>query len=125
MILVDASIWVDHLRRGVPALFGLLERGQVLTHSFVIGEIALGNLPNRARFLAELRKLPHAIAATDEEAIALIDQHALSGRGIGFVDLHLVAATLLTPDANLWTRDRRLAKVVSQLGLAPTNLPAH
>ena len=124
MILVDASIWVDHLRRGAPTLIGLLESKQVLTHSFVVGELALGNLSNRAGFLAELRRLPHAVAATDEEVIALVDTHALSGRGIGFVDLHLLAATLLTPDATLWTRDRRLAKVAAQMGLAPINLPA-
>ena len=118
MILVDASIWIDHLRHGVPTLSRLLEGKQVLTHAFVIGELALGNVPNRPSLLAELRKLPHAVAATNEEAVALIDPYALSGRGIGFVDLHLVAATLLTPGASLWTRDRRLRVVAEGIGIA-------
>ena len=123
MILVDASIWVDHFWRGVRTLSDLLESGRVLGHPFVLGELALGNLPQRDFILGRLRRLPQAEVATDGEAIALVDRYDLAGRGVGFVDLHLVAATLLTPDATLWTRDRRLSEVVGQLGLAPLNLP--
>lgn len=122
MILVDTSVWVEHLRAGDERLRALLDGGEVLVHPFVIGELALGNFRGRAAFLRDLQDLPNAILAEDDEVLDLIDREALSGRGIGYVDAHLLAAARLTPDARLWTRDRRLQAVAAELGLA-TELP--
>jgi hypothetical protein len=116
VILVDTSVWVDHLRSGEPALVALLGTGRVLTHPFIIGELACGNLRNRVEVLSRLRGLPGALAVTDEEALFFIDRHRLMGRGIGYVDVHLLAAVTLLGDARLWTRDKRLAAIASALG---------
>ena len=118
MILVDSSVWVDHLRGGDSLLAELLNRGQVLAHPFVIGELALGSLRQRDVVLDALRVLPQAIVASDEEVMGFIDQHRLFGLGIGYVDVHLLAATRLTPDAALWTRDKRLGAVALRLAVA-------
>lgn len=118
MILVDTSVWVDHLRAGDSALIELLERGTVLGHLFVTGELALGNLRQRDRVLGGLQDLPQANVATDGEILHFIDRHALSGLGIGYVDAHLLAAVRLTAGAALWTRDKRLHDVADRLGLA-------
>lgn len=118
MILVDTSVWVDHLRAGDATLAALLEQGQVLMHPFVVGELACGNLRQRADLLGHLRRLPRGAVADDEEVLHVIERHALMGRGIGYVDAHLLAATLLTAPAKLWTRDRRLRAVADSLGLA-------
>jgi hypothetical protein len=118
VILVDTSLWVSHVRHGDPELAGLLEAGEVLGHPFVLGEVAMGNLPKRQVFLENLRKLAQAVAATDAEAMALMERERLYGLGIGYVDLHLLAATRLTPDAALWTTDRRLHEIAERLGIA-------
>ena len=118
MILVDTSIWVDYLRVGDERLAALLEGGEVLAHPFVIGELALGNLRQRNVFLSDLLRLPQADVASDEEVLGLIDREKLFGRGIGYVDAHLLAATRLTTDTRLWTRDRTLNAVAAELGLA-------
>jgi predicted nucleic acid-binding protein len=120
VILVDTSVWIDHLRAGNSALMGLLETGMVLAHPFVIGEIALGALRQREIVLAALSDLPRTSIATDAEVLHFIDRHALSGRGVGYVDVHLLAAVRLTVEAALWTHDRRLHAVAAQLGLAMT-----
>lgn len=120
MILADTSVWIDHLRRGDGVLAGLLDAGTVLTHPFVIGELALGNLRQRETVLEALSDLPHASAATDAEILHFIDRHALFGRGIGYIDAHLLAAARLTQGAKLWTKDRRLHGVAVQLDLAAT-----
>ncbi len=120
MILADTSVWVDHLRAGDQALAARLEAGVVLTHPFVIGELALGHLRQREILLKALADLPQATVATDVEVLHLIERHALTGRGIGYVDVHLLAAVLLTPGVELWTRDRRLLGVAVHLGLAIT-----
>jgi len=120
VILVDTSVWVDHLRVGDKALSSLLDAGMVLAHPFVIGELALGNLRQRGIVLSALSNLPHASVATDAEVLHFIDRHALFGRGIGYVDTHLLAATRLTAGAELWTNDKRLHGVAVQLGLAMT-----
>lgn len=117
MILVDTSIWVDHLRAGHKALSALLEAGKVLVHPFVISELALGNLRQREVVLATLSDLPHASVATDAEVLHFIDRHALFGRGVGYVDAHLLAAAQLTAGAEFWTDDKRLHGVASELGL--------
>lgn len=118
MILVDTSVWIEHLRSGDERLRALLDGGEVLRHPFVIGELALGNLRARAAFLRDLHDLPDAVLAEDDEVLDLIDREALFGRGIGYVDAHLLAAARLTPDAKLWTHDRRLQAVAAELGLA-------
>ena len=100
MILVDTSVWVDHLRAGNERLTALLSGGEVLGHPFVIGELALGNLRRRDAVLSDLRHLPQAVVAADEEVLHFIDRQRLFGRGIGYVDAHLLAAARLTEAAN-------------------------
>ena len=117
MILVDTSVWIDHLRSGDKALDQALTEGDVLMHPFVLGELACGNIRNRGEILDLLRQLPSAREATDEEAHTFIDRRRLMGRGIGYIDVHLLAAAALTPSARLWTRDRRLARIASELGV--------
>jgi hypothetical protein len=118
MVLVDTSVWIDHLRKGDAALTAALEGGRVLMHPFVLGELACGNLNDRAGLLALLRDLPKAPVATDAEALGFIDRHELMGRGIGYLDVHLLASAALANPARLWTRDQRLAKVADHLNLA-------
>ena len=118
MILVDTSVWIEHLRSASAILTELLDDGEVLGHPFVLGELALSNLRQRDAFLSDLRELPQAIVAVDEEVLRLIDCEALFGRGIGYVEAHLLAAVRLTAGSKLWTRDRRLQAVAAQLGLA-------
>ncbi|MGA7490514.1 MAG: PIN domain-containing protein [Xanthobacteraceae bacterium] len=122
MILVDTSVWVDHLRVGDNMLAELLETGRVLAHPFVIGELALGHLRQRDFILTALQDLPRASVATDQEVLHFIHRHTLFGSGIGYVDAHLVAAARLTAAATLWTRDQRLLGVAERLGLAATRL---
>ncbi len=118
MILVDASVWIDHLRADDERLTALLDGEEALGHPFIMGELALGNLRQREVVLRALRRLPQATVASDQEVLRLIDRQALFGRGIGYVDAHLLAAVRLTADARLWTRDRRLQSVAAELGLA-------
>lgn len=118
MILVDTSVWADHLRRGDAQLAAALENGKVLIHPFVIGEIACGSLADRATVLELLRDLPIAAVADPEEVLVFIDRHRLHGKGIGYVDVHLLAAVALTPGATLWTRDKRLRSAAQSLSCA-------
>jgi predicted nucleic acid-binding protein len=124
LILVDSSVWVDHLRAGDAVLIGLLNAGMVLAHPFVIGELALGNLRQREPVLSALSDLPRAVVATDAEVLHFIGRHSLFGRGAGYIDVHLLAAVRLTAGAELWTRDKRLHGLAVQLSLA-TTLPQH
>ncbi len=119
MILVDTSVWVDHLRHGHPRLADLLNRNAVVVHPFVIGEVALGVLGKRREILALLAELPRASALGHEEALGVIEQHRLAGRGIGWVDVHLIASAMLER-LPLWTFDRRLAAVARDLAVAWT-----
>ena len=120
MILVDTSIWIDHLRTFDSVLAGLLEAGGALIHPFVIGELACGDLHPRDEVVSLLRKLPQATVATDDEALRFIDQRRLMGLGIGYIDVHLLAATSLTPGARLWTRGKRLAAAARRCHLGQT-----
>jgi predicted nucleic acid-binding protein len=117
VILVDTSIWIDHLRKGDPGLASLLRDGRVLAHTFVIGELAMGQVSQRQEILQLLADLPHAEVASADEVMALVESRQLFGVGIGYVDAHLLASTLLTSGARLWTRDKRLAATASTLGL--------
>ena len=118
MILVDTSVWVDHLRALDKTLAEYLDRGMVLAHPFVIGELALGNLRRRDVVLDALQDLPQSNVASDGEILHFINRYALSGLGVGYVDVHLLAAVRLTAGTVLWTRDRRLLGVAERLGLA-------
>jgi len=118
VILVDTSVWVDHLRSGNATLAKELEAGRVLAHPLVIGELACGTIRNRREVLGLLRRLPSVPTATHAEALEFLERGALMGRGIGFVDVHLLASAALAAPARLWTRDRRLAAVATELALA-------
>ena len=116
MILVDTSVWVEHLRHGLPRLATLLQAGEVLIHPWVIGELACGNLRKRSQVLELLQGLPAVTVASDAEVLLLIEREQLMGRGIGYIDAHLVAAARLS-HCRLWTQDRRLAAVAQEQGL--------
>lgn len=118
MILVDTSVWVDHLRRGDARLVDLLERSVVIMHPFVIGEIACGSLNDRVSILELLQDLPAAAVAEGDEVLRFIERHVLHGKGIGYVDVHLLASLALTEGAKIWTRDKRLRLVAEMLGCA-------
>ena len=118
MILVDTSVWIEHLRSASAILSALLDDGEVLGHPFVLGELALGNLRQRDEILPVLQRLPQATSASHLEVLQFIDREALYGRGIGYVDAHLLAAARLTAGSKLWTRDRLLQTVAGHLGVA-------
>jgi predicted nucleic acid-binding protein len=118
MILADTSVWIDHLRSSDERLVALLERTEVVMHPFVTGELALRNLAQRAIILGTLQDLPQASVASDEEVLHFIEKRSLLGRGIGYVDAHLLAAVQLTPVTSLWTRDKRLHATAVSLSLA-------
>jgi predicted nucleic acid-binding protein len=119
VILVDSSIWIDHIRMKDAKLSTLVAAGRVLVHPFVIGEVALGAIRTRPQLLRMLRAQPEIHLARDSEVLRLIDTESLFGIGIGYVDAHLLASCRLTPGTRLWTRDKRLAAAADRL-----NLPA-
>jgi hypothetical protein len=120
MVLVDTSVWIEHFRHGQPALIKLLDRPAVLTHPFIVGELACGNLQVRSRILADLKSLPEGIEASHDEVLRLIEDRRLSGKGIGWIDCHLIASALIT-DCQFWTLDKRLHQVVRELDLPDFN----
>lgn len=115
-MLVDTSVWIDHLRKRNATLAQLLESMQIATHPFVIGELACGNLANRIEFLDLLAAIPHVSPVTYDEALSFIDAKKLMGRGLGWIDMHLLASAALAK-IPLWTMDKRLAVVARELGL--------
>lgn len=117
-VLADTSVWVDHLRNGNANLVRLLERGDVVCHPYVIGELACGNLRRREAILGLLEALPSSPEATHEEVLALLATHALHGRGLGWIDAHLLASARLMP-CELWTLDLSLHAAATSVGLAP------
>ncbi len=114
MVLVDTSIWVSHFRKKDLKLAALLEKGQVACHPFIIGELACGNLENRSEILTLLNELPRAVQANHEEILQFIEAHLLMGVGLGYIDVHLLASSLLS-GVLLWTKDRKLNDVSYQL----------
>lgn len=120
MELVDTSVWVNHLRSGDAVLSSLLERGQVLVHPFVLGELALGSMRNRDVVLQLLSDLPQAVVASEAEVLGFIECHALMSLGIGYVDVHLLVSAKLS-SVSLWTQDRRLHDIAIKLDLATNN----
>jgi predicted nucleic acid-binding protein len=117
MILVDTSVWIDHFRRGSSRLKILLDDGLVLCHPFVIGELASGNLNNRVEILSLLQALPKARVAEHSEVLHLVNAHQLYGRGLGWIDMHLLASTLLA-ECGLWTADKQLGDVAATLKIS-------
>jgi predicted nucleic acid-binding protein len=114
MVLVDTSVWVSHLRETHLSLADLLNNGEVACHQFVIGELACGNLTKRTAILSLLQALPIAILAEHEEVLALIENPDLAGKGLGYVDVHLLASAVLT-GLSLWTLDRKLERAADIL----------
>ena len=123
MILVDTAVWINHLRNNDPHLVRLLIGNSVLSHPFVRGELALGNLRQREAILAALDNLPQAPVAFTDEVNVFIEQHALFGLGIGLIDAHLLASTRLSGNARLWTQDKRLLAAALRLNLAASVSP--
>lgn len=109
-------MWIDHFRKASRGLSELLEQEEVLLHSFVLGELACGNLQNRREIIALLHALPCATKADDDEVLFFIERHGLMGRGIGLVDMHLLAACQLT-ECSLWTRDKRLRTIAGEMNI--------
>lgn len=116
MILIDTSVWIHHLHKGDDHLSSLLDEGMVCCHPFVIGELACGNLKNRMEILSLLQVLPSAEIVDPEEILTFIDSHRLMGRGLAYVDIHLLGSAMLS-SVKLWTADRRLSETAATLGV--------
>lgn len=117
MILADTSVWVDHFRKRDPELYRQLQRNNISIHPFIVTELGLGNLPSRQKTIDYLDQLPTARIAQMSEVRGMIEVHRLFQRGIGFVDAHLIASTLITPHTSLWSRDKRLRELAGMLGI--------
>ena len=118
MVLADTSVWIQHFRRGEPRLADWLSDGLVLIHPSITGELACGNLGNRTLVLAQLEALPSAETASDAEVMQFIQRRRLWGRGLGWIDVHLLASAVLS-QCVFWTLDKRLAQAAEELGLSP------
>jgi len=116
MVLVDTSVWVEHLRTGKSGLESLLHEGDVACHVFIVGELACGNLSNRSEILSLLQALPLVNHADHEEVMHFIEGYSLMGKGLGYIDMHLIASAMLTK-VPIWTLDKKLKEVSSKLGL--------
>lgn len=117
MVLVDTSIWVFHFREGSINLGKLLQNGEVSCHPFIIGELACGNLHKRSEILSLLQALPSALIIEHEEAMHFIEKNRLMGKGLGYIDIHLLASSVLT-QIPIWTLDKKLARVSAELGFS-------
>lgn len=115
-MLVDTSVWINHLRRGDSRLASCLDRGEVESHPFVVGELACGTLKRRDEILSLLSALPVVVEADHDEVLALVHARRLSGRGLGWVDVHLLASAVLT-GTTLWTLDKQLAGQAKRLAV--------
>ena len=120
MILADTSVWIDHLRHGNPALMVALNADAVMTHPFIIGELACGTMKNRSEILAHLQQLPCCTVASQDEAMAFIERHRLMGKGLGYIDVHLLASALLEGNVSVLTRDTALIGAAQTLGISAT-----
>jgi predicted nucleic acid-binding protein len=120
MVLVDTSVWINHFRHSDPALAELLDEGSVLTHSFILGELACGNLENRQAIFRYFRALPAAVEATHAEVLHFIEQRKLWGKGIGWVDAHLLTSAVLS-ESKLWTHDGALLRTAGNVALKPAS----
>jgi predicted nucleic acid-binding protein len=116
MVLVDTSVWVEHLRSGNIGLEDLLNDGHVVCHPFIVGELACGTLKNRSEILSLLQALPLADHAEHEEVMHFIEDYSLMGKGLGYIDMHLIVSAILT-EVPIWTLDKKFNEVSSRLGL--------
>src|SRR4030042_3896254 len=116
MVLVDTSVWVSHLRHGNEELQKLLHGGEVVCHAFIVGELACGNLKNRHEILTHLQSLPMTILAEDEEVLKFIENNQMMGKGLGYIDVHLIASAVLT-DVPFWTPDKTLDTLTKKIGI--------
>ena len=114
MILVDTSVWIDHLRKTDPKLYELLHRGEVCIHPVIIGELAIGNLKNRVEIVQLLKALHEVLVATDEEVLQFIEKRHLYGKGLSYIDIHLLASSLINK-VSLWTKDKKLSNIYSEI----------
>ncbi len=119
MILVDTSIWIDHLRASDSRLVALLDSQQVSVHPWVTGELACGNLANRSTVLYLLRSQPQARVATEDEVLFFMERHRVFGKGVGYLDMHLLASAALE-NLKIWTRDKRMGDIAALVGLSAT-----
>jgi len=117
-VIVDTSVWVQHLRKGDSLLQERLERGIVVIHPFILGELACGNLVNRREVLDLLASLPSAVVVEDSDLLGFVERERLYGRGIGWIDVHLLASARVMAEP-LWTLDRRLGEAALAVGVAP------
>jgi predicted nucleic acid-binding protein len=117
VILVDTSVWIDHLRKPDKRLQELLQNDEVAIHPLIRMELALGSLANREEVISNLCLLPKVQIAELDELLTLIETRALYGKGIGVTDLHLIASALLEKSLLIWTRDRRLGEIASSFGI--------
>jgi predicted nucleic acid-binding protein len=117
MILVDTSVWIQHLRKGSERLMSLLYNEEVLSHPFVLGELACGSLQNREKILQLIESLPQAHIVEHEDVMRFLDAEELYGRGLGWIDVHLLASTLLS-GSTIWTLDKKLQDIASKLGIS-------
>jgi predicted nucleic acid-binding protein len=118
VILVDTSVWVDHLHSSDPRLIWLLETSQVLAHPMVVGELSLGGIRERRRVIDSVNGLPQSEVALHDEVMILVEQRLLFGKGLSLVDAHLLASVILTHGARLWTADKRLREAATELSVA-------
>ncbi len=116
MVLVDTNIWINDLRKSDPALVGLLNHGSVVCHSFIIGELACGNLKNREEILGLFQSLPSTIVVEENEFMEFVETRKLMGRGLAFVDIHVLASAVVS-GAVLWTGDKQLAQAATEIGV--------
>lgn len=116
MVLVDTSVWIDHFRSSDKDLIELLDSGQVCIHPFVIGELSCGNLSNRTEILALLQTLPGIDPALEEEVLMLIEENKLYGKGLGFIDVHLLTSALIH-HVSIRTKDRSLKRTAGEFGI--------
>ena len=118
MILVDTSVWIDHLRNDSPALSALLDQNQVVIHPLVLGELACGNLQNRIQLLRLWQSLDSLAEVNHKETLYFIESNQLMGKGVGYIDVQLLASVTINADTKLWTKDKRLAAIAIELGYA-------
>ena len=123
MTLVDTAVWIDHINAPVTELLNLLSDGEVLTHPMVIGELACGTIRRRGEFLSYLAALPMIGLVDHERVLEEIDANRLMGRGIGFIDAHLLTSVIAQSGATLWTRDQRLNRIADEMGVAFPDRP--
>lgn len=117
-VVADTSIWIDHFRFADPRIVALIDSDALVMHPFVVGELACGQLPRRSVTIRELQDLEPLAARADEEVLAFLDQHGLYGKGLGWIDVHLLCAAASTPGTALWTRDCRMLDAAESLGIA-------